>query len=357
MTRFPLRSVLAVWLALLLPGCGEEAAPPEPPARPVKTLTIGDSAAGAAFEYSGAIRPTQESEMAFEVPGRVLEFPVKEAQRVEEGEVLARLDPRDVEANLDQAQAKVSQAAKDVERWRYMYEQGVKPERELELRERNLAVLQAELATARKAVEDAVLRAPFDGVVARRLVEDYANVQAKQPVLILQDDSALEIRVAVPERDFAQLTPGLSLEERTRRARPRVVVSSLPDRSFPARVTEFSTTADPDTRTYDAVFEFDNPPDLSVLPGMTGKVVLTGPAAGGGALRIPARAVVADAAGEPHVWILDPESGTVAMRPVSVGPLSGDSIEVTSGLEPGDTIAVSGLQQLRNGLPVRPLEP
>jgi RND family efflux transporter MFP subunit len=346
---------LAAW-AFLAPlfACGEETAPPPLPPRPVKMLEVG-SEGRATLEFPGSIRAAQQSEMAFEVPGKVTALLVQEADRVERGQVLARLDPRDYQAELDKKQAAAAKAKADYDRYKILFEKGVSPQAELERYQRLYEATQANLRQAQKAVEDAELVAPFAGVVARKLVDDYANVQAKQPVLLLQDDSSLEIQVSIPERDFANMPPGLTLEERTARARPRVTVSSLPGRSFPARVKEFSTSADPATRTYQATFAFENPEDVNVLPGMTAKVTVS---VGGraGALGVPASAVVAPEGDTPYVWIVDTRAMTVHKKAVELGELSGSWIQVRGGLEPGQTIAVSGVNHLRDGMTVRRFE-
>jgi RND family efflux transporter MFP subunit len=337
-----------------LAACGAEPAPPPQPPRPVKMVQVGGAGAGS-VEFPGEIRPARQADMAFEVGGRIVDFPAREAARVEQGELLARLDPRDFEAELAKWRAQLEKTRTDLERYRTLFEKGVSPRAELERAQRNFEAAQAEFRQAQKAVEDTELRAPFAGVVARKLVEDFVNVQAKEAVLILQDDSSLEITVSVPERDFARMTPGLPLEERSRRSRPRVVVSALGDRAFPARITEFSTTADPQTRTYQARFAFANPPDVNVLPGMTARVVLDAGAPSGG-LRVPVQAVVSDPGGAAFVWVVDDASLAVSRVPVALGPLDGDWVAVESGLEPGQTVAVSGVADLREGMTVRRFE-
>lgn len=348
-------------LASGLAGCGQEPPAPAEVARPVKMLTVAGPGTDRSLEFPGQIRPAQQADMGFEVPGKLVEFPVKEGQRVTAGTVLAKLDPRDYESKLAEVRARTSQAAKDVERYSYLVKQGVNAPRDLELRERNYKVLAAEEATARKALEDTVLRAPFDGVVGRKLVEDYTNVQAKQTVLILQDPSSLEIRVAVPERDLAGgRTDQVDYAELSARIKPVVTVSALPDRQFPAQLTELATAADPTTRTYQATFRFERPPDVNVLPGMTAKVRIQvarrGAAAQRAGISVPVQAVNADAEDEPFVWVIDTESMTAHRRVVAVGEMHGDEIDVTSGLQPGDVIAVSGIRQLSEGRPVRRYE-
>lgn len=355
------RLALALALAAALTlACGEEPVAAPPVARPVKMLTIGGPAGAETLDFPGQIRPARQADMGFEVPGKLTEFPVKEGDEVAAGTVLASIDPRDYESKLAEARAKASQAAKDVERYRYLVEQGVSSQRDLELKERNYKVFLAELETARKAVDDTVLKAPFDGVVARKLMEDFTNVQAKETVLILQDDSNLEIRVSIPERDLAGRSTGeRDYDEINARIQPVVTVSALPDRRFPARLTEIATAADPTTRTYQATFAFANPPDVNVLPGMTAKVRLLADRAGETAptgISVPVHAVIADEENQPFVWTIDTEAMTAHRRNVSVGELRGDRIQVTAGLSDGDVIAVSGLRQLLEGRPVRRYE-
>jgi RND family efflux transporter MFP subunit len=335
-------------------GCGEEPPPPKEVARPVKILEIGAEGAARTLEYPGQVEASLHADLGFEVPGRIIELPVEEGQAVKEGEVLARLDPRDFQADLDAQRAQVRQMKTEYERAKTLFEKDVAPQQDVDRARRNLDVMEAKLRTAEKAVEDAVLRAPFDGVVARKLVKDFRNVQAKEPVLVLQDDSSLQIVANVPERDWVYARRNVPLEERERRLHPTVTVSNYPDREFPARLREAATTADPTTRTYALTLYFEVPDDVTVMPGMTASVRLDVPGAvTGSALAIPASAVVDEGGGPPHVWRVDPDTMTVSRADVELGELSGDQIEILGGLSPGDQIAVSGVSQLREGMAVR----
>ena len=349
------RAAAALGVVAVALACSEEPAPAPPVARPVKILTVGGVGAGGSLEFPGKISPTQNAEPAFEVAGKIIEFPVVESQALEEGDVIARLDPRDYQSELDKATANERKAEVDLQRYRTLYEKGVNPKSDLDGAQRRYEVTLAGLKTAQKALEDSVLRAPFSGTVAKKLVDDFQNVQAKQPIVVLQDESTLQIEVFIPERDFARMTPGLSNEERTRRANPQVSLSSIPGRTFPARIKEFSTTADPVTRTFTATFEFDPPPDVTIRSGMTAKITLKPRAgqAGTGGISLPARAVLTDETGEAFVWVVDPATMKVERSPVVVGELEGESIVVRSGLTDGQQVAVSGVHELSEGAEVR----
>jgi len=346
-------AALALAGALAL-ACGDEAPPPVEAARPVKILEVGGAGAMRTLEYPGQIEAAQHAELGFEVPGRIVEFPVDEGQTVERGQVLAVLDPRDFEADLDAQRALMRASRAEFDRAKTLVEKEVAPIQDLDRAQRNLEVSQAKLRTAEKAVEDAVLRAPFSGVVARKLVKDFRNVQAKEPVLILQDDSGLQIVANVPERDWVYARRDAPAAEPGRRVRARVAVSNYPDRTFPATLREVATTADPTTRTYAVTLTFEVPADLNVLPGMTAKAILELPSTETGAsLSIPAQAVADDEGDSPYVWRVDPGTMKVSRADVVLGELSGDSVEIRSGLSPGDQIAVSGVHQLRDGMVVR----
>jgi len=356
------RRLLALGFAAILGlgvGCGEETPPAEPVAQPVKTFRVGGAGSGGTLEFPGEVSPSQNAEPAFEVAGKMIEFPVDEGQFLAEGDVIAKLDPRDYEAEVERARANVNKTRTDLTRYKTLFEKGVSPKTDYEGALRRFEVTDADLKKAEKALEDSTLRAPFAGTVARKLVQDFQNVQAKQPIVILQDDSSLEIVVDIPESDFARIRPGLTIEERNRLTRSEVEIASIPNRRFPASIKEFATTADPVTRTFSATFRFDSPEDVNVRPGMTAKVIVTPPAETRSApqVSIPARAVRTDDTDEPFVWVVDPSTMRVSRTPVTTGELSGDRIEILSGLAAGAEIVTSGVYQVRDGMEVRRFEP
>jgi RND family efflux transporter MFP subunit len=344
-------------VSLTAAGCSEKPVEERPVARPVKILTIGGPNSSGWREYPGSIRGAQTAEMAFEVSGRIIERPVKEGEEVKKGTVLARLDDRDYVARLDVAKANLRKAEADYRRGQSIYDEdpGAISKKRIDSYRRAVEVTEAELRVAQKSVEDTVLRAPFDGVMARKLVDDFANVNARDPVLIFQDTSHLEIRINIPERDMAGERRKETDEEITARVKPEVVVTSISDRSFPARVKEFVTEADPVTRTFQATLIFENPEDTQIFPGMTAKVRIKLSRLRGHSDRIaiPANVTLADDKGNAFVWLIDPSSMTVRRAPVELGELFGSEVEVKGGLSNGDMIAASGVHQLREGMAVR----
>ena len=346
-------AVLALVAAGLLAGCDEPPAQAPAVVRPVKIFTVGDAAHARVRDYPGTIRAAQTAEMAFEVPGRITEFIYMEGEEVEKGAVLAQIDPREYEAERDKQMAQLRKAQADLNRSESIFKQdpGAISKTKIDADKRAVGVAQAQVAQAEKVVEDTALVAPFSGLMARKLVEDFQNVAAKQPVLVLQDLTHLEIAVSIPEREVTRGGARLTPEQITERVKPRVIVSSIEGREFPARVKEMATAADPTTRTFQVKLIFEQPDDVTILPGMTARVVAED--ATEAAIAIPSNAPRADAAGKPYVWLIDPKTMTVSPRPVDLGQMEGGSIEVLSGLEKGDEIAVSGVKQLTTGMQVK----
>jgi RND family efflux transporter MFP subunit len=360
--RLPLGvALLGVLLApALLGACGEEELPPAEVVRPIKVLTIQGAAKGGVREYPGTVKAAQTAEMAFEVSGKIIEFLYKEGQRVEKDAVLARLDPRDYQAQYDATHADYENSRINFERAQKLYAEGALAALERDKRRTVMMENEAKLRTATKALEDTELRAPFAGTMARKKVEDFENVLAKQSILVLTDDSSLELKLDVPERDLAGEIEGGRVDPNdfTARGRPEVVISALADRRFPAKFTEIAATADVETRTFEVTVSFEKPPEVSILPGMTAKLLVHIPqrVAAAHGIRIPATATAADDEGKPYVWIVDPAAKTVSARTVTLGELTGRDVLVTSGLQIGDVIAVSGVSQLREGTTIRPIE-
>jgi len=360
MIKFKACTLLAFAGMVLLAACEKQVEEREPVVRPVRILTIGGPGDGRKLSYAGEIRAGETADLGFEVPGRIVEFLVIEGQEVVKGDLLARLDPADFQAQLDQADANYRQAVTTYERYKEIVESGAVSRQELDVRKRNYEVAEASLATARKALSDTRLIAPFSGNIGRTLVDNFVNVQAKQPVLVLQDTTKLEVVITIPEQDWSRANPNLTKEERTELIRPMVSLSTFPDREFPARLTELATVADPVTRTFEVRARLDNPPDVTILPGMTANLSITVPEGGtragvDTAVIVPATAVISDEQGNSTVWKIDPDTMTVSRAQVQLGDLAGGDVRVLSGLNAGDRIATSGVHNLREGMQVSEL--
>jgi RND family efflux transporter MFP subunit len=358
-THFIPTAIIVGTLSALIMGCGEEPVSTDPVPRPVKIMVIEESTAGLALEYPGKISPNQESYMAFEVPGRITSFPVNEGQSVKKGAILARLDPRDYQAAYDAEIARLRQASAEYERYAALYEAQNTSLSEFQIKQRSFEVRKATVRQAQKALQDTQLIAPFSGKIGKKLLKDFQNVQAKEPVLILQDNSTLEILINIPERDLTGAVPGFTAEQANSQLTAMFSLSSIPGRIYPARIKEFASTADPETRTFEITLGFDPPGNVTLLPGMTAKVMIQNRTNSKEPqfFRIPVNAVAADDTGESFVWLIDPTSMQIRRGPVKLGEFSESMVDVHHGLSSGDWVAISGVHQLREDMTVRKLDP
>ena len=344
----------------LVAGCAEDPAPPqEPVVRPIKILTIDGSSGGRAVQYTGTIEAGEYADMSFEVAGRIVELPVNEGQVVTRGQLLARIDPADYQSRLDQAQADYNAAESAYKRYEDLVETGAISRQDFDQQKRNFEVAAANLDTAEKALRDTRLVAPFAGNVGRRYVRSFVNIQAKEPILVLQDTSTLNVVVSIPEQDWSRARPDEDPEEVMKRVSSFVTISTFPGREFPAVLKEVAKVADPVTRTFEAKVTIDRPADVNLLPGMSATVHVS--VSGehdmvtADATMLPASAVFGDDQAAPNVWVVDPESMRVSARPVELGDMAGSDIRIIGGLAQGDKVAISGVGNLREGMQVREL--
>ena len=348
-------SALCVSVAFAsLSGCREPPAPSKAATeivRPAEILVIASTDVDSSLRFPGRVRAVQRADLAFNVAGRLVEFPVKEGAQLEAGALIARLDPAAYRSRLAAAQAEFDKARTDYERVRTIWEKSqAVPRAEVDQKRAALEVSRSSLAAARKDVEDTRLIAPFAGLVARRFVENFQNVQAKEPIVSLQDVSQLEIVIHVPER---------IVRGEPKRAAAFAEFEGLPGRRFPITLKSFATEADAQTQTYEVILGLARPEGVTVLPGMSVTVYPDAQATGTepSAVRIPLKAVAADSDGAPYVWVVDAQTSRVAKRGIAVGAVHQGDITVLSGLAAGERIVTAGVQHLREGMPVRPLQP
>ena len=347
--------IIAVWMIRREPAPVPEAAP----VRPLKTMVLGAETNSLVEEYPARVEAGEQVAMAFEMGGTLVELPVKEGDRVKKGQLLAKLDPRDAQNQMDAAEAELKRAEAQRDRMRIAAEAKAVSLQELSDAEAAYDVAAAQRNIKKKALEDTALKASFDGIIARVLVKNFEAVQLKQPVLSLQDLTGIEIQASLPESRVARLRmrePG----EARRMFKFGARFDFLPDREFELQFKEFSVQAEALTQTFTAKFQMVSPEDVSLLPGMTCTLRVEAPA---GALaedsrgfEVPLDAVPVDEVGQYYVWLVTPVAGEinqVERRNVQVGPMTLNSVLITEGLEKGDRIALAGVHILTEGAQVR----
>jgi len=337
-------------LAPILAGCSREApVQPPPVVRPVKTLTVGSGGTRGPDTFPGRVAAARQVDLSFRVGGPLIELPAREGEFVAEGQLLARIDPRDYRLALDAARAQDDNAQADFDRFAALYEKDSVSKAQLDQARARRDVARASLEDAEAALDDTTLRAPFDARVGARFVENFQDVRPKEPILSLVDVSSVKIEVDMPENRIA----------RARRKDGKLTARfhSAPGREFDLTVLEIAAQADPRTQTYLVTLIMPQPQGVNVLPGMTAIVAYDRDEVDDETVIVPAVAVFAGPGGDPSVWIVDPADSTVHLRAIDTGELTGDSeIRVVEGLESGDSIAITAVTQLQEGMEVRPVD-
>jgi RND family efflux transporter MFP subunit len=342
------RSLAWLAAALCVAGCGGEP-PPREIVRPVRAMQIAEAGALQERWFPGRATATQEANIAFEVSGRIVQRPVLVGDRVTEGQLLAKLDPRDFQNALDQARAAAARARAFRDRIVEAAKTGAVSRQEVDDAEAGLRIAQAEVQIRQKALDDSELYAPFDGTVSAILVENFENVLAKQVIMRLLDTSKIEMTVNIPEMVISNVPFVREI---------RVQYDAFPGRDFPAQIKEVSNEASESTRTFAVNLIMDQPEDVEILPGMagraTGRVELPGGIEETG-FEVSAAAVFSRDNQKTYVWIVDPDAGHVSRREVEVARVTPRGL-VVKGVKPGEWVAIAGANVLQEGQKVRILE-
>lgn len=343
----------AVSAIFLMPPKAAEDPEPEP-IRPIKSLIVQTNFQPPDIYFPGMVRAGNSVELSFEVSGRLIEFPVEKSQKVKKGQLLGKLDPRDFENKVKNAQAEADRAKNTFKRMDKAIRSNAISQEEYSRAKADLDKAEATLQIEKKALENSVLVAPFDGIVANSFADCFDMVNAMKPVLTLQDVKTVLIDVSVPEAYIISNTKAGS-----KKNYHFVIFDALPNRRFPVTFKEFQADADPRTQTYLATFQMPAQKDLTLLPGMSASLVFKGGKVQDEKISnpcVPSDAVAIDSQKKHFVWLMTPSSNncfTVHKQLVEIGIRTQANMEVTKGLKQGDRIAIAGIMLLREGRMVR----
>ncbi len=328
---------LSVLLSLLA-ACSKKQPTPAHKPIPVTVSVAQPVSTDGGREYVGTVEEESGVMLSFESGGSVSRILVDAGQRVSRGQALACLDPATLKGVYDAAAATLRQARDAYARYGNLYRQGTVPEVQWVEIESKLRQAEAAESVARKQLGNAVVRAPFSGVIADRLVEPGMNVAPGQPVLKLVKIGRVKVAMSVPENDIAGMKAGRKVV---------FEVAALGGRRYEAAVTEKGVVADPVSHTYTVKAELSNA-DGSLLPGMVCKVSM--PLDGGRAIVLPPQVVrLADDGGR-FVWAV--RRGRATMRRVRIAGQTDAGIIVAQGVAGGDSVIVDGAQKVSEGMRV-----
>lgn len=331
-----------------------------PGARPISVAAVRVDAAPlrVRVRLAGVLEARRDVALFAETRGKALAIGAEELDHVKAGQVLVRVDPTLARIALERAEAAVERsesqlelAQLNLERRRSLVKRQVSSEADLDVAENAERIAASALREGRAMRDEArdqlakkVIKVPFDGVLRSFSVEVGEYVREGQQLAELLDLATVRMTVGVSDRQIVSIRPGAQVE---------VEIEALPGERFAGSVLRAGSATDADTRKFPVEVEVQNP-DRRLLPGMVARVTLDlGDERE--VLLVPRDATI-DEFGLRFVYVLEPNgAGNVArrrriqVRNVAFQP---GVLQVDEGLEPGETIATTGMRQLSDGASV-----
>ena len=339
-----LSCVLSLMISSAVPAQEEGQTPDaETPPKPVKLMTLSSEPVTVRRQFFGQVAARQTVDLAFQVPGKLEVLNAEEGTRKPEGAEIAQLDLSGYERAVAEAETNFEKAQRDAERLESLRGQAVS---EVQVQDAQTQLRLAEIAlnSAREDLEHATLRAPFDALIAKRLVANFQTVQAGTPVVRLHDVSEIRVDIQVPEVLFRQAGADDDV----------AFYAELPGegRRYELALREFETETSATGQTYTITLAFTQNPGAFVFPGasVTVYTAVSGPEQTG--VILPETALVYDPEGNAEVMVF--EDGKVTSRAVEIEVHEDSRIYMTEGPADGTQIVETGAAQLRDGQSARP---
>jgi len=314
---------------------GETAATSADPVS-VQTARVTLSPIPSRVEVVGTVQAVLQATIAARVSGMIVEVPVVMGSRVRKGQLLVQLSAEEISARALQAQAQLAQARRNLEREeKLLKENASTPETVKGMRDM-LAIAEAGFREAKSLLSYTTITAPFSGVITRKIVSAGDLAVPGAPLLQLEDSSRLQVVASLPESMAARIRNGDHLDVRIPAA----------ETTLSGSVAEISPVIDPRSRT--TRIKIDIKSDPGIKSGMFARVRL--PVADRTSLMVPIQAVVPFGQLD-KVFVV--EQDRAHLRLVRTGQRTGGRIEVLSGLEEGEVVAVSNNRLLVDGQPLK----
>ncbi|MCS4504190.1 efflux RND transporter periplasmic adaptor subunit [Arhodomonas aquaeolei] len=330
------------WKYLQMQEMAKQANQPQPPAT-IATATAREVSWRPGIQSVGSVSPVQGIEITTEVAGKISEVSFESSSRVKDGDVLVQLDD-----SVDQASLRGLKADRELARVQFERNANLLPKRAVSQSQYDEAKARYEAARAQVAEQEAriakkVIRAPFDGLLGIKQVDQGEYITAGQSLVTLTALDPIYVDYAVPERRFGDLRNGQTVQIR---------VSAYPERQFEGEITAIDSGVDEGTRSVNVRATLPNPDDV-LRPGMFARVQTLMPEERT-VVVVPRTAISYNTYGD-FVYVVTGNDGgqrVAKRRAVTTGATQSGSVEITDGLSAGEEVVRAGLVKLRDGQPV-----
>lgn len=347
------KKLLPLTLLCILMGCSSEQAElTEVSIRPVKLFEVSDFNEAMIQKFPAKTAATKEVDLSFRIQGHLIDFDLVEGVKVKKGQILAQLDDRDAQNNMLNLEADFDLATLDFKRKKDLLNQKLISQADYDLAIAKIKSARAAYSSSIDQVSYTMLRAPYDGTIAKIDINNYQVVQANQVILTLQKDSYIDVVIQVPET----LTNKVTQQSINQSVSARFL--SQPSISYPLQLKEFATQVTPGTQSYEVVFTMPQPKTERILPGMSAEVLISLDISEKmkQSTVLPIASVSKrDSDGQSVVWVYDEEKSTVQAKPVIIGNVVTEGITIIKGLSEGDKVVSAGIQYLTDGMLVKPI--
>lgn len=340
-------TLLLLLLVSSAASCRRTAAPVRQ-VRPVKVV-VAAHAQYLEQDFAGLSTPDDAVNLAFKVSGQVLDVVVSQGDSVGKGALIAELDPRDIQLQVDADRSAYEQARAQLERVERLLAHQAVSRQEYEASRTRFAQARSAYENARDLLKETRLRAPFSGVIERKYVDNFERVQAGQTIVRLVNPVTTTVSFTIPESGLATLSLPTT--------RFYVEFDNYRGVRFDARLKDNAkTSSDASGFPVSLTLTDVDRSRYRISPGMSCTITMQSEDNLAGAVSLPLTSIYAPAEGGDYVWIVD-SANRVQRQPVVLGEIYGrDRVIIDRGVEPGDRVVTAGVYQLQPGEQVRILQ-
>lgn len=346
------KCILSATTILAISACTKSTKPELPAPVKVTVMAVGGSGqdstltGNSSAQYSGTVESSANTNLSFNIPGIITAIYVEEGQKVQKGQALAKIRSNDYENTYNIAKAELAEAEDAYSRLKKLHDADALPDIKWVEVQNKLKQAKSAAQIAAQSVSDATLRAPYSGVIGRKIAEVGQTVITSEPVLQLVTVGNPEIHISIPENEIGSVTEGMAAT---------VSFPSINLSGINAKVIRKTIVADPLTRAY--AVKLSIPANDRILPGMVCYVAMdiakdnaTDSTANATSVILPSQAVLLSSDNRNFVWIVS--KGCAQQRFVTANDLTSGGIEITSGISRGDSVIIAGMQKVGTGTKV-----